>query len=441
MDNPILIYFMKANVALAILYICYKLLYRNDTFFRLRRFTLLSIYLIVFLFQLPDLSTWLSTRSAVADVIVYYSAILPKEVISTAHNIPISQSDWGNVVFFMFLIIYLSGVGILLVRCIAELTNVTRTYLKCQKKVINGIKVCLLPETEEPYSFLNWIFVHPDRYSQKVLNEILLHEHTHVQKKHSIDMIVSEIMTILCWINPFAWLMKEEISINHEFQADQDVMHAGYDKKEYQYHLIGMEYTSQAKAQLYNHFSVLPLKKRISMLNQKRTNNVGRIKYLALLPLVGGLLLANNIDAMARIMSVQPTEPLEVQATTELSQPVALPEAITSLPQDDEKISKVPDVMPEYPGGTGALLEYLKNNVKYPAEALKQKTEGRVSVSYVVNKDGSITDARVVHSVDPLLDAEALRVVKAMPNWIPAKMKDGKIVRCEYTLPIKFSLK
>lgn len=98
MITPILIYFLKVNLALAFLYICYRLLFRDDTFFRLRRGVLLSIYLIAFLYPLPDLSGWLSTQTSVAGIVGYYSGLLPKETVLTASN-EIAASDWKETGF------------------------------------------------------------------------------------------------------------------------------------------------------------------------------------------------------------------------------------------------------------------------------------------------------------------------------------------------------
>ena len=99
----------------------------------------------------------------------------------------------------------------------------------------------------------------------------------------------------------------------------------------------------------------------------------------------------------------------------------------------------VVEQMPQFPGGPAALMEYLSQNVKYPEEAYKNGTQGRVIATFVVEKDGSITEARIARSVDALLDAEALRVVNAMPKWKPG-MQSGEPVRVKYTIPITFKL-
>ena len=97
----------------------------------------------------------------------------------------------------------------------------------------------------------------------------------------------------------------------------------------------------------------------------------------------------------------------------------------------------VVEEMPQYPGGAEALLEFLNQNVQYPEEAEKAGIQGRVIATFVVEKDGSVSNAKVVKSVDPLLDAEALRVISAMPKWKPGK-QNGKVVRVKYTVPLSF---
>ncbi|MBR1557270.1 MAG: energy transducer TonB [Prevotella sp.] len=112
----------------------------------------------------------------------------------------------------------------------------------------------------------------------------------------------------------------------------------------------------------------------------------------------------------------------------------------TVVSQKNQKVFEVVEQMPEYPGGVMAMMEFLRDNVKYPADAEKQKVQGRVLVSFVVETDGSISDVKVMKAVFPSLDAEAIRVVKAMPNWTPGKQK-GKVVRVHYSLPIVYRLK
>jgi len=107
--------------------------------------------------------------------------------------------------------------------------------------------------------------------------------------------------------------------------------------------------------------------------------------------------------------------------------------------EEETKVFDVVEQMPSFPGGPSALMQYLASNIKYPVVAEENGVQGRVIVTFVVEKDGSITDVRVVKSVDPSLDKEAQRVVKSMPKWIPGK-QNGSAVRVKYTVPVTFRL-
>ena len=136
---------------------------------------------------------------------------------------------------------------------------------------------------------------------------------------------------------------------------------------------------------------------------------------------IGALDVKGNDDANGEVLK--------------LKEAVAQPE-----PKPDvEKVFDVVEQMPSFPGGPSALMEWLSNNVKYPVVAQENGVQGRVVVSFVVERDGSITDVKVVRGVDPSLDKEASRVVRAMPRWIPGK-QNGSAVRVKYNVPVAFRL-
>ncbi len=112
----------------------------------------------------------------------------------------------------------------------------------------------------------------------------------------------------------------------------------------------------------------------------------------------------------------------------------------TVVAEKNPQVFDVVEQMPEYPGGIKALFDYLCENVMYPADAENQKIEGRVIATFIVETDGSISNIEVVKPVFPSLDAEAVRVLSAMPKWKPG-MQNGKVVRVKYTVPISFNLK
>ena len=167
------------------------------------------------------------------------------------------------------------------------------------------------------------------------------------------------------------------------------------------------------------------------MMNKRRTSELGKAKYLLFAPLAGALLMVSNIESVAREIGEQIPEVAEVQQKA----------SDATAPADTTKnvVYDITETLPQFPGGQRVMMKYLAANIKYPASAVKAKKQGRVIVSFVIQKDGSVTNARIVRSVDPELDAEALRIVKAMPNWTPGT-QDGKPVNVRYTIPVVFSL-
>ena len=117
-----------------------------------------------------------------------------------------------------------------------------------------------------------------------------------------------------------------------------------------------------------------------------------------------------------------------------------VPVAVEEEEPEEQTIFEVVEQMPEFPnGGMAGLMQYLSKNIKYPTIAQENGTQGRVTVQFVVNRDGSIVDAKVLRGVDPYLDKEAIRVISSMPKWKPG-MQRGKAVRVKYTVPVIFRL-
>lgn len=415
------VYLIKANVALAVFYLFYRLLLSRDTFFGWRRATLLAMLAGSFLLPLPQVGTWIGEGMRETVMTPFHTTLVLPEFVLTATESGGGWDGWGLPGAGW---LYLAGIGWFGMRLAVQLVSLLRMACRCPRGRMEGTDVRLLPRKESPFSFFRLIFIAPEGYSGEELHEMLTHERTHARQWHSIDILLGEAACICCWMNPFAWLLRREIRINLEYLADERVVRSGCDQRSYQFHLL--ELTCQkAAATIYNHFNVLPLKKRIRMMNKKRTHTAGRAKYLLALPLTALLMGISNNEAWARNNAGEPLTGTTVETV----------EAVPQVP--DEPILNMSQKMPEFPGGNSAMMEFLKNTVKYPAESVKNKEEGRVVVSYVVEKDGSITNVEVMQSVTPLLDAEAVRVVSEMPKWTPGEEK-GEKVRVRYVLPIIF---
>ena len=130
---------------------------------------------------------------------------------------------------------------------------------------------------------------------------------------------------------------------------------------------------------------------------------------------------------------------MSLMAICSLTTVLAQKTVVSQKDQKEEPFNVVED-MPAFPGGMEAMIQFLSSNIQYPADAQKQKVDGRVLVKFVVEKDGSITEVKVIKPAFPSLDAEAIRVVKAMPKWKPG-YQNGQAVRVQFAMPINFSLK
>ncbi len=436
--EPIIIYLLKVNVAFAILYGIYKLAFTRDTFFNLRRFVLLGICIVSLIYPFIEIPTIRYGAEDNALLSYAYNVFLPEVTITdTTQSHYTSVWSWSNVLFG----IYLLGMGLLLFRSLMEIGNLFKIRSKCRKQDINGITVYANREETEPFSFMQWIFLSPHSYSDSELDEVLTHENTHAREWHSLDIIFIQLIIIFNWLNPFVWLLRSEIRINHEYLADRNVIFSGYNKKNYQYHLIGLTANPRmAAANLYNNFSVLPLKNRLKMLNKKETSNIMITKYLMFIPVFLFLLVFSNCtETTGQDKGKEFGDDLgEVVVVGYGKEGVEPREAVEGdFSSYSGEVYDKPDVLPEYPGGETALMQFLSRNIRYPQEAQDKGIQGRVTLRMIIEKDGSINTVEVLKSANELLDKEAIRIVKLLPKWTPGKNK-GEPVRVGYTLPVQF---
>lgn len=430
-----LIYLLKANLLLAALYALYRLLLHRDTFFAWRRATLLTIVAVSLLAPLPALQGW--TEGVLPGQVaqgITAEAWLP-EYVATPHGEEAGGND--SPVLTYLAVAYAAGVLLLAGRMLVQLLAIVRLSRRCPATTIGGTRVRLLPRGEAPFSFFRLIFVCPEAHSPQELDEILAHEQTHARQVHSADVLVAELACALCWFNPAAWLLRRDVRNNLEYLADHHVLASGFDARAYQYHLLGLAYP-KAAATIYNNFNVLPLKERIKMMNKRKTRNIGRLKYLLFLPVATLLAAACSGNQKQEQPAEQPAQEQTATPTKEADM-----EEVVVVAYDDNKVEgevlDLVEVAPEFPGGIPALMKFLAQNVKYPTDAQKAGKQGRVIAQFVVTTDGSVADVKIIRGIDASLDQEAIRVIKAMPQWKPGT-QDGQPVNVRYTLPVVFKL-
>ena len=408
-----IMYLLKLNIVLILLFIFYKLMFTGDTFFSWRRATLIGMYFVAMLVPGMDFSAWLSNSEGMTSIAnEYATVVLPVVSISSEGR---GALGWEGIA----LIVYSVVVCVLLLRFLWQLIFIILLKNNSQTAYIHDTEVYVLTNDEGPFSFFNWIFINPERHKSDEIEEIMMHELTHCQQLHSIDIIFAELFCVVFWFNPFVWLLKREVRLNLEYLADNSVLANGKDNKEYQYHLLGLTYRKNV-ATITNNFNVLPIKKRIKMMNKKETKGILKAKYMLYIPLVAMLLAVSNIETIARNVA-------KVTASVEIQRkPKKAP----------ERVYTVAEVMPTFKGN---LYQWLSENLRYPKDAVSRKEQGRVMVCFIVTDKGEVIKPEIVRSVTPSLDKEALRVVSKMPAWNPGR-NGNKNVATKYMLPIIFSL-
>ena len=413
-----LLYLLQINIALSLLYLCYKVLFSQNTFFGLRRLILISIVLFSTTYpwyDIPDIDPIIPAHLQIT---------LPEVLYSIGETVPQKAFDIYPLIAYLY-----GGIcSLFLLRMFLRIASIIKLRANGKLHII----VC--DENIQPCSFFRWIFLpHSILQNKNTLTRILRHENTHIRQLHTIDVLLGESMAALCWINPLSWLLLKEIRLNLEYMADKAAIPDEQERKTYQYLLLDIS-QSNNKLPSAIPFNYSFLKTRIRMINRKRSQTTSVFKYLLMLPLFLAIVTANQCctdqqPLQSEIEKVFP-KPSEVQTK----------DNSTTASETSETPLEVAEIMPEFPGGTEALLSFIKDNLKYPQKAIDEQTEGRVIVQFVIDKTGKVSSPEVIRGVTSELDQAALDIVSALPDWKPGE-QDGQKVNVKYTLPVVFKLK
>lgn len=437
----LLIYQIKVGLCLIAFYLLWKLLLSRETFHRFNRVALLVVMALALV--LP----WIRF-SLVASSPVTEGMVMLEDLIVTPSGVvqPQQASQPWNVMNIATLV-YFVGMAAVLAWLLLSRWSLHRLLKKGREESLpDGVTLHVLPEEIAPFSYFKHIVISEQDYRDNP-QEILTHEKAHIDLRHSLDVVFTSVVTLFQWWNPAAWLLCRELRQVHEYEADEAVLQEGIDARQYQLLLIRKSVGNQLFS-MANNFNYQSLKKRIRMMTINKSSRWKQLRALAAVPVIALALLAfanPTIDAATVVAeqpaSVAPTN-IDQPAQPEMT-PVAVEKTVNEQAPEpsaqDTKVYETVEQLPEFPGGMEAMIKFLSENVKYPAQAVKDKIEGRVLVQFIVEKTGQIGEVKVARSVSEELDAEAVRVVKSMPNFTPGR-QDGKAVAVWYTLPIMFKL-
>lgn len=449
------IYSIKVAICLVAFYLFYKLLLSRDTFHAFNRATLLLLMLLSLV--LPFVSLSIDEPTVVNNGMVQVEQLLVAGV--TGEDTQPASLTLVQVLFM----VYMVGVVVSVGREIVSLAGLYKLISGRDHVTIdNGIRIIVIDGDMAPFSWFNNIVISRSDY-ESGRREILIHEMAHISHHHSLDILLCNVLLIFQWFNPAVWLLRRELRNIHEYEADEAVLASGANAAEYQLLLI-RKAVGERLFSMANNLNHNSLKKRITMMLTKRSNPWNRVKVLLTVPVAAVAVVAfatpkaeslsreieHESDAIVSsvVKSTSDKAALVAQGKTSGEETVndmgraddtLIANDLQRVTSTDDDVYEVVEKMPKFPGGGAELMKYLSSNIKYPVEAHKAGIQGRVVVSFVVNKDGTVKDAKIVRSVDKSIDAEALRVISAMPKWQPG-YQDGKAVSVRYTVPVTFRL-
>lgn len=416
----ILPYIIKSAMALALLYTCIIPLLEKETFHRLNRILILGCLIMSFAIPLVHF-----TGGTNPTVDMVRQAVQLPEVLINGNASEQSVWSWADIMTC----IYIIGVVAIFTMTVVQTVRLTRQLRQCEHITDNrGNTIVLTDCATSPFCLFHYIVMSRDDYANN-RSYILTHEQEHIRLGHSIDLVVLQVATIIQWFNPFVWLIGKNLKAIHEFEVDEAVLNKGIDATQYQKFLV-IKAVGNRLQPFANNLNKESLKRRIIMMNQKKSNRWMMLKALFVIPVatLAVSVFANTSDMSNMANAVSTTA--NTLSTTNVQ-----------TKQSDKKIFRVVEEMPKFKGGDAKLMEFLMMNMKYPESAIKAKQQGRAIVGFVVGKDGTVSDVYIEKSTGyDVLDNEAMRVVKSMPAWEPGKQK-GKPVNVKYFVPITFSQK
>jgi TonB family protein len=469
--NSAVNYILESGISLSLLAVIYVFLLRKETFFKLNRLFLLGSVLFSVILPFLKFKIFSPQPVMLAEITVtpYRNLLEAVNVYSHGFSGSVEQAVLStNILIFT----YLAGVVFFLGRFLFRIIQLLLLVRKNKIEILEGFKLVVLEKEISPFSFLEYIFISNSLQQKDGYERMITHELEHVKQGHSFDVIILELLTVFQWFNPFMWMLRRAIRENHEYLADHAVLTSGVKRGYYKKLLLDQHVGGELI--IANNFNYSLIKSRIKMMSKIKSSKLAITKISIGVLVAAALVIAFaceqkdsvELEPIVEEQSIKITildEKLKIEASTEELEKLKSMfsedsgfEIITDslgnvlLSKKEKEVPKflnenaevffIVEDMPEFPGGEWALRKYIAKSVKYPEEAQENEIQGKVYVTFVVAKDGSVANCKIARGVHPTIDNEAMRVINTLPKWKPGKQR-GKAVNVSYTVPINFALK
>jgi len=280
----ILIYLLKVNIALLLFCLCYFAILRRLTFYTLNRVYLIGAIVFSSLYPLIDFTSIMQRNERLVQPIQV--VVINLNIRAANFAKPVAQTNYWEWLVALFWI----GVIVMALRLAMQFISLLRIYRRSKPGFINNYKVRIIDDEANPFSFWQSIYINPQHHGADELNSIIAHEQVHVSQWHTLDILLAEISLVFYWFNPGVWLMKKAVAENLEFITDRKILQQGVDAKSYQYSLLYASFNTSPNA-MVNHFNISTIKKRIMMMNSKKSSTYSLSRYGLIAPAVLALVL------------------------------------------------------------------------------------------------------------------------------------------------------
>lgn len=461
-----LIYSIKSALVLALLYLPYTLMLRQESFFRMNRITLLTILMLALVLPMVDIPSLATPEQPVVYEMQHRIMLMTQEAEMTTKSLAATNRtiSWLGILA----IVYIIGVILaLLIRLwqLFKIDKIIRGGCLWTDKSGKATIYCHIDDVA-PFSWMRSIVISEKDY-KPYGREIMLHEKAHILNLHSMDILFLTLVEAVQWWNPIAYLLGHSLRDVHEYEADDYVLHQGISLHNYQELLVkkALANTSYAFANNFNHSLI---KKRIYMMNHPKSNPWLRSKVLYILPV---MLVVLTAFATPKLNEKVEEIVERVEKATEMPQPSPQPDQqpesvptsdvtdMQSAESEEEPVIKettadslssedyVNDVYrneyinltqpPEFPGGMSALRTFVQLHVARALENDASMAGKRAYVQFRIKQDGTIDDIGLVRG-DIEAFHEAIKIVEQMPQWTPAR-RYGRVADAHFVLPVDFT--
>lgn len=409
-------YLIQSQISLVLLYVLYRLILRNQSSFRFNRFFLLISVLSSMLLPLIDYS-FINTNS------MYYVQL-------PAINVGVTNEAGNSTLILnsanIFLIVYVLISTLLVGKLIWDLISIYRVKRKSKVLSLSDQKIDIRINPVQNFSFFNWIFI---KENDQENDAIIEHEKAHSQLFHSLDIVIIKIFQSVFWFNPLVFIIERELRLQHEYEVDQWVLRKHHNILDYQQILLNQVFHTEFNL-VTNNFNQSFLKNRFTMMTRRENKKRRPLLLFALfaISILTPILFSCSMESKEEDKSIVPIEEnkkSEVISKEEIG--------------ETEEFFLIVEEMPQFPGGNEAMFKYIGENLEYPTEAKEAGIEGRVFVEFIVEKDGSISNVKIIRGIGHGCDEATKKIVESMPNWEPGKQR-GETVRVAFRMPVKFAL-